>query len=102
MKLHQPVSGNHPENPNRIQRIYDKLKEDGLVGKCRRLKSRKGKQEEVALLHERSLLDLMASLSDQTKDDLDNMSSSYNSIYFCPQTNESALHAVGSLLQVGR
>lgn len=54
MLKHQCVCGNfanHPEHAGRLQSIWARLQETGLVGKCTRLRSRKASLEELQMAH---------------------------------------------------
>ncbi|XP_078198721.1 histone deacetylase 9 isoform X18 [Callithrix jacchus] len=54
MLKHQCVCGNsttHPEHAGRIQSIWSRLQETGLLNKCERIQGRKASLEEIQLVH---------------------------------------------------
>ncbi|XP_073921219.1 histone deacetylase 9 isoform X18 [Castor canadensis] len=54
MLKHQCVCGNsttHPEHAGRIQSIWSRLQETGLLTKCERIQGRKASLEEIQLVH---------------------------------------------------
>lgn len=62
MMLHSCISG-HPEQPARIQRIHDLLREKQLLAKMRRLNAREAEREEVLLVHSEHLWDKVMAVS---------------------------------------
>ncbi|XP_022309888.2 histone deacetylase 4-like isoform X8 [Crassostrea virginica] len=54
MQKHECTCGNHanhPENASRIQRIWSRLQETGLVNRCEKIKSRRATIEELQSCH---------------------------------------------------
>ncbi|XP_077158629.1 histone deacetylase 9 isoform X3 [Paroedura picta] len=54
MLKHQCLCGsynNHPEHAGRIQSIWSRLQESGLLNKCERIRGRKASLEEIQLVH---------------------------------------------------
>ncbi|XP_053116971.1 histone deacetylase 9 isoform X2 [Hemicordylus capensis] len=54
MLKHQCICGsytNHPEHAGRIQSIWSRLQESGLLNKCERIRGRKASLEEIQLVH---------------------------------------------------
>uniref|UniRef100_A0A8C0PCW6 Histone deacetylase n=1 Tax=Canis lupus familiaris TaxID=9615 RepID=A0A8C0PCW6_CANLF len=54
MLKHQCICGNsttHPEHAGRIQSIWSRLQETGLLNKCERIQGRKASLEEIQLVH---------------------------------------------------
>ncbi|KAL7976642.1 hypothetical protein Chor_008591, partial [Crotalus horridus] len=54
MLKHQCLCGNytnHPEHAGRIQSIWSRLQECGLLNKCERIQGRKASLEEIQLVH---------------------------------------------------
>ncbi|XP_076053921.1 histone deacetylase 6 isoform X2 [Oratosquilla oratoria] len=100
MMKHKNISEpGHPEKPQRIQNIYQRLLEFELVDRCKVLQSRKAKKEELELVHSKSHVKLMSELRSMKPRELHQMQYNYNSIYFHPDTNQAALLAAGSILQ---
>ena len=51
MKAHRCESYAHPECPERISRIWEKLVEEGVVSRCERVPARDVTEEELLLVH---------------------------------------------------
>lgn len=64
------------------------------------MQSRYATQQELELIHTHEHVNLMASTSAQSEKELLSMQDKYKSIYLHPKSNEAALLAAGSLLQV--
>ncbi|KAI9483581.1 MAG: hypothetical protein EXX96DRAFT_451775, partial [Benjaminiella poitrasii] len=82
----------HPEDPRRIFKIFNILERNGLLNECKRIKSRRALKEEILLVHNiihyRNRADYIA------------MENNYDSIYLNSNSFESALYAVGSLIEL--
>lgn len=106
----------HPEQPERIRSIYKMHQDYKLLERMLCLPSRRATPEEVSLVHSLSHVELIRKMGDKkqkkhlTKADrnvededynhLLKMSTNYNSVYFHPNTYESATMATGCALQV--
>ena len=92
----------HPEQPKRIQRIFEKHVEYGLLDRKNliRLDSRKATDEELCLVHDLEHVTAMKNTVDLTQKQLDELAGNLNSIYLNPDSYNSALLATGSLLNV--
>lgn len=91
--------GGHPERPERIKRIFDKLTEEGLVDRCVRVKSRPATLEEVLLVHEEKYVKEFSMTKDMETGELKSWQDKWNSIYIHIDTWDAALLAVGNLLE---
>lgn len=91
-----------PEKPERIKTIFDKLTDEGLVQRCHRLEARDAKREELLWLHDAEHLDKMEASAKMERTELDKLEKHYDikDIYLCPETQQAALLAAGSGLQV--
>ena len=56
MMGHSCISG-HPEQPERIKRIYDTFRDAGLLSKMKKIAIREAEREEVLLVHSETLWD---------------------------------------------
>lgn len=56
MMSHTCISG-HPEQPDRIRRIYEAFQQGGLIAKMRNLPIREAERDEVLLVHSETLWD---------------------------------------------
>ncbi|XP_035910446.1 histone deacetylase 6 isoform X1 [Anopheles stephensi] len=89
----------HPEQPERIAKIMQRLSIDyQLVKRMQRIAGRLATTEELCLVHESKHVQLIETLFDL--DTMKQMAVKYNSIYFHPSTNDSARMAAGSVLEV--
>lgn len=111
----------HPEDPRRIFKIFHILEQHGLLQECERINSRRATKEEVLLvhniLHYRKLREtagmffyflyiiflyklLSIYLDLQSRSDYMAMENDFDSIYLNSNSFESALYAVGSLINL--
>ncbi|XP_069991653.1 uncharacterized protein HDAC6 isoform X4 [Penaeus vannamei] len=97
---HSLLEKEHPERPERTERIWKTLKQFGIIERATLLQSRYATQQELELIHTHEHVNLMASTSAQSEKELLSMQDKYKSIYLHPKSNEAALLAAGSLLQV--
>ncbi|CAG2243725.1 Polyamine deacetylase HDAC10,Histone deacetylase 6 [Mytilus edulis] len=100
MRAHKADSRGHPEDPDRITRIFDKHVELGLLERCLRVQSRHATESELQLIHSSKYVEEMKELAEKTVFDLRKLAWNYNSIYLCQETYNCALLATGSLLNV--
>lgn len=104
MCKHRPLTShdkNHPECPERIERIYSLLEKEDIVAKCHRIKPpRKAVEEELALVHQRQYIDKMAQIRNMSARETIMLEQQYNSVYLCPESYDTALLATGSVLQL--
>ena len=91
-----------PEKPERIKTIFDMLNKDGLVDRCHRLEARDAKREELLWLHDADHLDKMEASAKMERTDLNKLEKHFDikDVYLCPETQQAALLAAGSGLQV--
>lgn len=92
------VCAGHPESPQRILRIWEKLEKDGLAQRCQRIPSRNATDEELLSVHTQEHLDKMKLLPTLQKTELMAAAGAYNSIYFSEGSYEASLLSCGSLL----
>ncbi|XP_066914115.1 uncharacterized protein [Clytia hemisphaerica] len=90
----------HPECPERISRIYQKLIDEGLTERCTVLKSRPARNEEIITKHTEDHFDFIMSLVDKNKEELDRLACDLNSIYLHKDLTESALLSAGCTLEL--
>ncbi len=90
----------HPESPERIERILNLLKERGLYDQCARVTSRYSTDEELNLCHPQGYIDNLRSLEKKTLPELEEMSRNMNSVYYNKKTFECATLSTGCLLSV--
>ncbi|XP_059074393.1 histone deacetylase 5 isoform X2 [Cryptomeria japonica] len=97
----RPFGKSHPEQPQRIKVIWDKLCSAGLVQRCVMVNSKEASDDELSTVHSQKHIKLIRNISsskyDKTRDKLAN---SFNSIYFNKGSSSAALLAAGSVVQI--
>ncbi|KAG2196385.1 hypothetical protein INT47_012889 [Mucor saturninus] len=91
----------HPEDPRRIFKIFNILEQNGLLGECERINSRRATKEEILLVHNIIHYRTLRQSADyKSRADYMAMENDYDSIYLNSNSFESALYAVGSLINL--
>ncbi len=99
MCLHQ--TQDHPESPDRIKAIFNKLKKNGLLNKCKLIDCRESTPNEILSVHSKDHLLKMHNVSKLKKDsEFDHAASLYNSIYFNKWSYQCALLSAGSVIEL--
>uniref|UniRef100_A0A1B0FAE5 Protein deacetylase HDAC6 n=1 Tax=Glossina morsitans morsitans TaxID=37546 RepID=A0A1B0FAE5_GLOMM len=88
----------HPEQPERIRKIYEMHDEYKLFERMQQLSSRSATTDEICLAHTRAHVNLIRRIGD--RGELQDIGAKYNSVYFHPKTFDCATLAAGSVLQV--
>ncbi|KAF3438084.1 hypothetical protein FNV43_RR20840 [Rhamnella rubrinervis] len=100
-KHHTPDDDYHPENPNRIRAIWNKLQSAGIHERCVLLDSKEAKDKHILGVHSQKHVDLIKNISSkQYESKRDRIASKYNSIYFNEGSSEAAYLAAGSVVEV--
>uniref|UniRef100_A0A672IMB2 Protein deacetylase HDAC6 n=1 Tax=Salarias fasciatus TaxID=181472 RepID=A0A672IMB2_SALFA len=86
----------HPEQPQRIFKIFSKHQQLGLVDRCRRIPARLASEEELLMCHSVQHLEQMKATSTMKPRDLHKLSDKFNSIYINNQSFHCARLAAGS------
>uniref|UniRef100_A0A3Q2XFI4 Protein deacetylase HDAC6 n=1 Tax=Hippocampus comes TaxID=109280 RepID=A0A3Q2XFI4_HIPCM len=86
----------HPEQPQRIFKIFSRHQQLGLVERCQRIPSRFATEEELAMCHTADHIQQMKSTTTMKNRDLHKLGQEFNSIYINNQSFKSALLAAGS------
>ncbi|CAN8264847.1 unnamed protein product [Cochlearia groenlandica] len=96
-----PDGEDHPECPDRIRVIWDKLQLAGVSQRCVVLGGSKADDKHLQLVHTKDHVNLVKSLSTKQKDYKRNRIASHlNSIYLNGGSSESAYLAAGSVVQL--
>ncbi|KAF7134661.1 hypothetical protein RHSIM_Rhsim08G0146300 [Rhododendron simsii] len=96
-----PDDDYHPENPNRILAIWNKLKSSGITQRCVVLSAKEAEDKYIAAVHTKNHIDLIKSISSKKFDSRrERIAAKYNSIYFNEGSSEAAYLAAGSVLEV--
>lgn len=85
----------HPEQPQRIAKIFSKHQQLGLVDRCRRIPARLATEEELRMCHSVQHIQQMSATADMKPRELHRLGSEFNSIYINNQSFQSALLAAG-------
>ncbi|XP_059189555.1 histone deacetylase 6 isoform X2 [Centropristis striata] len=85
----------HPEQPQRISKIFSKHQQLGLVDRCQRIPARLATEEELLRCHSEQHVQLMKMTADMKPRELNRLSLDYNSIYINNQSYSAALLAAG-------
>ncbi|KAL3513061.1 hypothetical protein ACH5RR_025778 [Cinchona calisaya] len=94
-------STDHPENPNRILAIWDKLQSFGIHQRCVIFNAKEAEDKHIALVHTKKHIDFIKDISSKKFDSQrDRISASFNSIYFNRGSSEAACLAAGSVVEV--
>ncbi|KAJ8257781.1 hypothetical protein GJAV_G00189620 [Gymnothorax javanicus] len=90
----------HPECPERVTAIMEKLEKEGLLSRCVRIEARAATEDELLLVHTREYVELMKSTQNMTQNNLKVLSDNYDSVYLHPESFLCATLATGSILQL--
>nr|XP_023691607.1 histone deacetylase 6 isoform X2 [Paramormyrops kingsleyae] len=96
MEHHNMWDSHHPEQPQRISRIFSRHKELGLVSRCLRIPARLATEEELATCHSLEHIAKIKSTEGMKPRDLHRLGDEYNSIYISSESYRCALLAAGT------
>ncbi|KAM3872288.1 histone deacetylase 6 [Diretmus argenteus] len=85
----------HPEQPQRISKIFNKHQELGLVDRCQRIPARLATEEELAMCHGADHIGLIKATAVMKPRDLHRLADEHDSIFINNQSYQSALLAAG-------
>ncbi|KAJ1653603.1 Histone deacetylase hda1 [Dispira simplex] len=102
MRFHTPGDprDKHPEDPRRIWRIYNALKDAQCLDKCVRIKTREATTEDILLVHDLIYHDTISRTPQASQLQLDKLATQYDSIYLCPESAYVARLACGGLIEL--
>ncbi|KAL6929962.1 hypothetical protein ACO0SA_001368 [Hanseniaspora valbyensis] len=89
----------HPEDPRRISRIYNKIKENNLLKDMSEIDIRPATNEEILKIHTNDLLTKIMSLEHKTPKELKELTNQSDSIYFNLESFKSAKLAAGGAIE---
>ncbi|XP_062700271.1 histone deacetylase 6 isoform X2 [Aedes albopictus] len=95
---HRNVHEAHPEQPERIAKIYTRHEEYKLLSRMKRLKPRHATTTELCMVHSRQHVNVIRRTVE--REEMKQVADQFNSVYFHPKTFECATLAAGSVLQV--
>ncbi|XP_069033810.1 histone deacetylase 6 [Embiotoca jacksoni] len=85
----------HPEQPQRIFKIFSRHQQLGLVHRCQRIPARPATEEELSLCHSVQHVELMKTTAVMKPRDLHKLAEDFNSIYINNQSFRCAQLAAG-------
>ncbi|BFG32879.1 hypothetical protein CerSpe_191540 [Prunus speciosa] len=96
-----PDGGQHPENPDRIKVIWNKLQAAAIPQRCVILGAKEAEDKHILSVHSKNHVNLIKNISSKQFDSRRNrVASKLNSIYFNEGSSEAAYLAVGSAIEV--
>ncbi|KAL0850817.1 hypothetical protein ABMA28_006740 [Loxostege sticticalis] len=90
----------HVECPERIMRIHERHRDFGLLDRLHHLQARPATDEEILAVHTKNHLNRLKELSTTKLRDLNSQKEAFDSVYFHPESLESASVATGCVLQM--
>uniref|UniRef100_A0A8C5ANC5 UBP-type domain-containing protein n=1 Tax=Gadus morhua TaxID=8049 RepID=A0A8C5ANC5_GADMO len=91
-----PSLSHHPEQPQRISKIFNKHLDLGLVDRCQRIPARLATEGELAMCHSEEHIEVMKATAALKSRDLHRLASEYNSVFLSQQSYSAALLAAGA------
>ncbi|KAM3751263.1 hypothetical protein ACB098_04G095500 [Castanea mollissima] len=96
-----PDGDHHPENPNRIRAIWNKLQIARIPQRCVVLNAKEAEDRFILNVHSKKHVNLIKNISSKEFDSRRNkIAAKFNSIYFNEGSSESAYLAAGSVVDV--
>lgn len=90
----------YPENPERIKRSFERCQFYDLTDKCVRIPGRFAKESELESCHSVRVKELMNKSETMSLDELKELSSQHEAVYFHAESNKSARFAAGSSVEL--
>ncbi|KAM1679275.1 hypothetical protein TB2_039152 [Malus domestica] len=96
-----PDGDPHPENPNRIKAIWNKLQSAAIPQRCVVLEAKEAEDKHILSVHTKKHVDLIRNISSKQFNSRRNrIASKFNSIYLNEGSSEAAYLAAGSAIEV--
>ncbi|XP_049882101.1 histone deacetylase 6 isoform X1 [Pectinophora gossypiella] len=90
----------HVECPERIMRIHERHRDYGLLDRVHHLQARRATDDEILAVHTDKHLNRLKELATTKLRDLNSQKDQYDSVYFHPDSLESAAVAAGCAIQM--
>ncbi|GAB4845402.1 Histone deacetylase 5, variant 2 [Ancistrocladus abbreviatus] len=95
-----PDGDDHPECPDRIRAIWNKLRDSGVVDRCVVFNAKEAEDKYILSVHSKDHVDLIRNISSKQFDSKRNkIASRFNSIYLNKGSSEAAYLAAGSVIE---
>ncbi|XP_061364945.1 histone deacetylase 5 isoform X1 [Gastrolobium bilobum] len=102
-KHHKPDDDYHPETPNRIRAIWNKLQSAGIPDRCVILDAKEAEDKYLLSVHSKNHVNLIKKISSKQFDSRRHkIALKLNSIYFNEGSSEAAYLAAGSAVEVAK
>ncbi|XP_059303703.1 histone deacetylase 5 isoform X1 [Lycium ferocissimum] len=100
-KHSDPIDEYHPEKPDRIRAIWNKLHSTGITHRCVVMDGKEAEDKDIALVHSKNHIDLIRNISSEKIGLRRNgIAAKFSSIYFNEGSSESAYLSAGSVIEV--
>ncbi|MED6119857.1 Histone deacetylase 5 [Stylosanthes scabra] len=90
----------HPETPNRIRSIWNKLQSSGITQRCVILDGKEAEDKNILSVHSKKHVNMIKKISSESDSRRLKIASKLNSIYFNGGSSEAAYLAAGSAIEV--
>ncbi|XP_054033169.1 histone deacetylase 6 [Dryobates pubescens] len=103
MEEHQnPWDSQHPESPQRLRRVLERLQELGLAQRCLRLPARAARAEQLRACHTPAHVAALSACGRLRPRELRALAAAYSSLYLCPGSFRAASLALGTACAAAR
>ncbi|RYR31769.1 hypothetical protein Ahy_B01g056669 isoform C [Arachis hypogaea] len=92
--------GYHPETPNRIRSIWNKLQSTGITQRCVILDAKEAEDKHILSVHSKKHVNFIKKISSESDSRRLKTASKFDSIYFNEGSSEAAYLAAGSAIEV--
>lgn len=99
LKHRNIVEPDHVECPERIMRIHERHRDFGLLDRVHRLTVKPATDEDILSVHTDRWLKRLKELASTKLRDLNSQKDAYDSVYFHPESLQSAAMAAGGVIQ---
>jgi histone deacetylase 6 len=90
----------HPENPERIRKIYEALKDSGCLYKFKRIQVKQAREDQIVQFHSKEHFMEMMATSEFDTETLILKAQEFNSIYLNAQSSYCALLSCGGVISL--
>ncbi|KAL6559528.1 Histone deacetylase 5 [Orobanche gracilis] len=100
-KHYASYDDDHPECPDRIRVIWDRLNSSGIAKRCVIMNAKDVEDRYLALVHTKKHIDLIKNISSNNSESKrKRIAAKFNSIYFNGGSSEAAYLAAGSVIEI--
>jgi len=95
-----PWDKHHIESPERLERIWTRCEQLGLVEKCERVDVREAEDRELLLYHTDKFIQTLSKSSLKEGEEVEKICSGFDSVYMSKDTDRAARLAVGGSIEL--